>query len=159
MLCLYECAHTYILIDTHALLSYSLCVFIKWFSNSWIHLKFTVTFTLMNLQHWLISALDFHSSPREKTRVLLHHVTARIVTLLQVNFTVDLFKNDYRNLFTGLSMKYLLLASLIASCAGFNKEQNFVDIVVAVKQFFYSGCVYILHDDDLGKFKWLKMPF
>jgi hypothetical protein len=56
-------------------------------------------------------------------------------------------------------MAYLLLLFLIASCTGFKNEENFVDIVVALKHFFYSGCVYALHDEELGKCKRRKNPF
>jgi hypothetical protein len=48
-------------------------------------------------------------------------------------------------------MKGLLLIFLIASCVGFNKEQNFLDIVVAVKHYFRSGCIYFLYDEEHGE--------
>jgi hypothetical protein len=48
-------------------------------------------------------------------------------------------------------MKCLLLAALIASCACLIKEENFVDVVVEVKHFFYSGCVFVLQDEECGK--------
>jgi hypothetical protein len=62
-------------------------------------------------------------------------------------------------LFVGHSMKDLLLIFLIGSCAGFNKEQNFVDIVVAVKHYFRSGCVYILHEEEHGECKCRNKSF
>jgi hypothetical protein len=56
-------------------------------------------------------------------------------------------------------MKGLLLIFLIASCAGFNQEQNFVDIVVAVKHYFRSGCVYFLYDEEHGECKCRNKSF
>jgi hypothetical protein len=52
-------------------------------------------------------------------------------------------------------MKNLWLVFIVASCAGFNKEDTrmFVDIVIATKHLFSSGCVYILHDEVSGKCK------
>jgi hypothetical protein len=51
-------------------------------------------------------------------------------------------------------MKKLLLTILVAYCAGFNNEQQLVDVIVAVKHYFSSGCVYILHDAEHGECHW-----
>jgi lauroyl/myristoyl acyltransferase len=44
----------------------------------------------------------------------------------------------------------LLAILLLPSCSAFNVTY-LVDIVVAVKQHFRSGCVCVVHDQDTGK--------
>lgn len=49
-----------------------------------------------------------------------------------------------------ISMKIFLLFFVVTSCSGFNVD-TFVGTVIAMKQYFRSGCVYTLHDQRTGK--------
>ena len=62
-----------------------------------------------------------------------------------------IIKGNNNNLFAGHSMKDLLLISLIASSACYQEEHDLVSIVNDVKNFFYSGCIFFLHDGGRGK--------
>jgi hypothetical protein len=55
-------------------------------------------------------------------------------------------------------MKDLLLVSLVVSCACFQTEHDLVNIVNGVKNFFYSDCIFFLHDEGRGKYKLRKRP-
>jgi hypothetical protein len=47
-------------------------------------------------------------------------------------------------------MRILSFFFMIASCSGFNTDA-FVGTVTAVKQHFWSGCVYLTHDQHVGE--------
>lgn len=59
--------------------------------------------------------------------------------------------NNKNSLFADQSMKNLLLMSIIAVCACFHNEHDLVNIVNDVKNFFYSGCIFFLRDEERGK--------
>jgi hypothetical protein len=49
-------------------------------------------------------------------------------------------------------MKFdVVLLMMSANCIAFGREENFVEIVVSAKQFFHSGCVYLLQYQEAGK--------
>ena len=49
-------------------------------------------------------------------------------------------------------MKFdVFLLVMSANCIAFGREENLVEIVVSAKQFFHSGCVYLLHYKEAGK--------
>jgi hypothetical protein len=47
-------------------------------------------------------------------------------------------------------MKIFRLIFVLTSCSGLSVDM-FVDTVIAIKQHFRSGCVYLLHDQQRGK--------
>ena len=67
--------------------------------------------------------------------------------------------NSNNNLFSGHSMKDLLLVSLVVSCASFQMEHDLINIVNGVKNFFYSDCIFFLHDKGRGKYSLRNRPW
>jgi len=51
-------------------------------------------------------------------------------------------------------MKFeVVLLVMSANCIVFGKEENIVEIVASAKQFFRSGCVYLVQYQEAGKYK------
>jgi hypothetical protein len=48
-------------------------------------------------------------------------------------------------------MASLMVIVSVSACAAFSVN-DLVDIVIAVKQYFRSGCIFLLHDNGNGKF-------
>jgi hypothetical protein len=55
-------------------------------------------------------------------------------------------------------MKDLLLIFLVVSCACFQTELDLVNVVNGVKNFFYSDCIFFLHDEGRGKYNLRDRP-
>jgi len=50
-------------------------------------------------------------------------------------------------------MKFeVVLLVMSANCIVFGKEENLVEIVASAKQYFHSGCVYLLQYHEAGKY-------
>jgi len=51
------------------------------------------------------------------------------------------------------SMKFeVVLLVMSANCIVFGKEETLMEIVASAKQFFHSGCVYLLQYQEAGKY-------
>jgi hypothetical protein len=70
----------------------------------------------------------------------------RLTFFFQTDIIFDIFR--YYNSF---SMTLLAVLFLATACSALSVN-NLVDIVIAVKQYFRSGCVCLLHDRGNGKF-------
>jgi len=55
-------------------------------------------------------------------------------------------------------MKIFLLFFVVTFCSGFNVD-SFVGTVIGVKQHHRSGCMYLLHSEQIGEPHYVKIEF
>lgn len=53
-------------------------------------------------------------------------------------------------------MKIFLLLFVVTFCSGFNVD-SFVGTVIGVKQYYQSGCLYLLHGQQIGEPHYVKI--
>ena len=70
---------------------------------------------------------------------------------LQAVSYLENFGRNFREISAGMKFEVVLLV-MSANCIAFGKEENLVEIVTSVKQFFHSGCVYLLQYHEAGKY-------
>lgn len=75
------------------------------------------------------------------------HCTANI--RLKLFFRTDIIFDTFR-FYNGFSMIILAVLFVATACSALSVN-NLVDIVIAVKHYFRSGCVCLLHDEGNGK--------
>jgi hypothetical protein len=71
---------------------------------------------------------------------------------LQVVSYLEKFGSNIKETSAGMKFVVVLLV-LSANSIAFGGEENLVEIVVSAKQFFNSGCVYLLQYHEEGKYK------
>ena len=57
-----------------------------------------------------------------------------------------------------MTMKIFLLFFVVTFCSGFSVD-TFVGTVMGVKQHYRSGCVYLLHSQQIGETHYVKIVF
>jgi hypothetical protein len=70
---------------------------------------------------------------------------------LQAFSYLENFGSNFREISAGMKFDVILLV-MTANCIAFGREENLVEIVVSAKQFFHSGCVYLLKYHEAGKY-------
>jgi hypothetical protein len=70
---------------------------------------------------------------------------------LQALISLENFANSFKEISAGMKFDVVLLV-MSANCFAFGREENFVEIVVSAKQFFHTGCVYLLQYQEAGKY-------
>jgi hypothetical protein len=61
------------------------------------------------------------------------------------------FRRNLKEISAGMKFDVVLLV-MSAICIAFGRELNLVEIVVSARQFFRSGCVYLLQYQEAGKY-------
>jgi hypothetical protein len=70
---------------------------------------------------------------------------------LQAVTYLEKFGSNFKEISAGMKFEVLLLV-MSANCIVLGKEENLVEIVASAKQFFRSGCVYLLQYQEAGKY-------
>jgi hypothetical protein len=71
---------------------------------------------------------------------------------LQAVSYLESFGSNFEEISVGMRFEVVLLF-MSANCIAFGREEKFVEIVVSAKQFFHSGCVYLLQHQEAGKYR------
>jgi hypothetical protein len=72
---------------------------------------------------------------------------------LQAVIYLENLGSNFEEISAGMKFEVVLVLLLMsANCVVFGKEENLVEIVVSAKQFFQSGCVYLLQCQEAGKY-------
>jgi len=81
------------------------------------------------------------------TAVAVYHAefSLHVVTYLEK------FRSNFKEISAGMKFEVVLLV-MSANGIVFGKEENLVEIVESAKQFFRSGCVYLLQYQEAGKY-------
>jgi len=84
-----------------------------------------------------------------------HHLKAVAVHndefSLQAFSYLQKFGSNFEENSAGMKFEVVLLV-MSANCIVFGKEENMVEIVASAKQFFRSGCVYLVQYQEAGKY-------
>ena len=70
---------------------------------------------------------------------------------LQAVTYLEKFGSNFKEISAGMKFEVVLLV-MSANCIVLGKEENLVEIVASAKQFFRSGCVYLLQYQEAGKY-------
>ena len=69
---------------------------------------------------------------------------------LQAVSYLENFGSNFKVISAGMKFDVVLLV-ISTNYIAFGREENLVEIVVSAKQFFHSGCVYLLQYQEAGK--------
>jgi hypothetical protein len=71
---------------------------------------------------------------------------------LEAIIYLENFGRNFKEISAGMKFDVVLLV-MSANFIAFGREENLVEIVVRAKQFFHSGCVFLLQYQEAGKYR------